>query len=492
MPENLPANLFRTLFEKSPSSVLLKADPPHFTILAASDDFLRINCVNLDEILGKGFFEAFPENNKDLHGDSSAFEGFMQVVTTGQKLYIPFLRYDVLNHETNTFAPHYWRCTNMPILCDDKKVGYIFKTIIDITDEIKAKEARAESESRLLLAAEATGLAIWDLDLRYNKFSCTPQLNGLFGQPDEAVLTLKQVRSQIHPDDMYNVVIKAYNESMTNGDYLYEVRVIWPDGSLHWLKTQGRVLFNENYVPTRMLGTVIEITESKRDEIRKNDFIAMASHELKTPLTSLKAYIQLLELKLNGSASPFVSSALSKAGNQVNKMTALIHSFLDLSKLEPGKLQLRTQDFDINKLIEETVAENRLFNGSHMLDFTVENEIYVNADREKIGQVIGNIMGNAIKYSPNGSKVSLRTEIINGQVLVSIADQGIGIKAKDQEKIFQRFYRADKEELKNISGFGIGLYLSSEIIQRHKGTIWVSSEENAGSTFYFNLPLSTS
>jgi two-component system CheB/CheR fusion protein len=238
-----------------------------------------------------------------------------------------------------------------------------------------------------------------------------------------------------------------------------------------------------------MIGTILDITESKRDEIRKNDFIAMASHELKTPLTSLKAYIQLLASKLDKTPDPFINTALLKAANQVNKMTALIHSFLDISKLEPGKLQLKRQTFDINKLIEETIAERLIIANSHLLRFHPTEIINVYADREKIGQVLSNFISNGIKYSQKGSSITLYTEVADGNIRVSVSDEGMGIKQKEQEKIFQRFYRADNDDLKNISGFGIGLYLSSEIIQRHKGKIWVKSIEGKGSTFYFSLPM---
>lgn len=239
-----------------------------------------------------------------------------------------------------------------------------------------------------------------------------------------------------------------------------------------------------------MLGTIVDITENKRDEIRKNDFIAMASHELKTPLTSLKAYVQLLEAKLAEADDPFIKTALLKAGNQINKMTALIHSFLDLSKLEPGKLQLKRTVFDINKLIEESISDSRVITSSHALHFEPKGVINVNADREKIAQVISNFISNAIKYSTKGSTVSLRAEVVDADcVQISVTDQGIGIKPKDQGKIFQRFYRVDDDDKKHISGFGIGLYLSSEIIQRHKGKIWVKSNVGKGSAFYFSLPL---
>ena len=211
-----------------------------------------------------------------------------------------------------------------------------------------------------------------------------------------------------------------------------------------------------------MLGTLVDINESKQDEIRKNDFIAMASHELKTPLTSLKAYLQLLSATTGRIATTtFINTALLKAGNQVNKMAALIHSFLDLSKLEPGKLQLVWQTFDINKLIEETIAESRVLTNSHNIRFEPQNVININADRDKIGQVIGNFLNNGIKYSQRGTTITVCCEVLDENVRVSVTDEGIGIRQKEQEKVFQRFYRSDDDDLKTISGFGIGLLLLS-------------------------------
>jgi two-component system sensor histidine kinase VicK len=293
----------------------------------------------------------------------------------------------------------------------------------------------------------------------------------------------------VHSDDMENIVRKAYAEALVTGHYLYEVRIVWPDGSLHWIKTQGIVLFDEDKRPERMLGTVLDITESKRDEIRKNDFIAMASHELKTPLTSLKAYIQLLAKKIPKSEDAFINTALVKAGYQVNKMSDLIYGFLDLSRLEAGKLQVKLQQFDINKLIAETVAETLLVNYGTKIIVNPAELITVNADRDKIGQIISNFLSNAIKYSPKENTIIVSCKIVDNNVQVAVADTGIGIKLKDQAKLFQRFYRVENDKMKNISGFGIGLYLSSEIVQRHKGQIWVESNEDKGSTFYFSLPL---
>jgi len=484
----LPTDIFQILFEKSPGSLLVAADVPRFTILAASDTYLTITSSKRENIVGKGFFEVFPDDD-ELPNETNARGVFTRVVETGQKIDVPDYRFDVFNPETQQYEIHHWSCCNTPIFSDDNRVAYILNTVVDITGEVKAKEIAIENENRLRLAAEAAALGAWELGLKDQSFVYSPRLAEIFGHAPDAAVTLADVRNQVNADDMQNIVIKAYYDALITGKYLYEVRITWPDKSLHWIKVQGIVVKDEKGQPVSMLGTILDTTESKSDEIRKNDFIAMASHELKTPLTSLKAYIQLLYKKLGSTNDSFVLVALSKANSQVNKMTDLIHGFLDLSKLETGKLRLKIQDFEINKLVADIIAEMSQAAQYHHVSYLPCSNITVYADREKIGQVISNFLSNAIKYSEKGTAISLNCEKADGFVTVSVIDEGIGIKAKDQEKLFQRFYRVESEKMKNVSGFGIGLYLSNEIIQRHKGKIGVVSEGDKGSTFYFSLPL---
>jgi PAS domain S-box-containing protein len=232
-----------------------------------------------------------------------------------------------------------------------------------------------------------------------------------------------------------------------------------------------------------------DITEQKRDEQRKNDFIGMASHELKTPLTSLNALVQVLQHKLKASNDPFVPQALSKAALQTKKMTGLINGFLNISRLESGKLEIIPQAFDLIALITGEVEEIMLTVTGHTFYFEPTGPIDLYADCEKIGSVISNLLSNAVKYSPKGKSVYISCSLQDNEVLVCIRDEGMGIKPHDQPRIFDRYYRAGSEHTRNISGFGVGLYLSSEIIQRHHGRIWVESEKGVGSSFYFTLPV---
>jgi len=488
MPNTLPEDIFRTVFEKSPGSLLVKADAPRFTILAASDSYLAVTATTRDAILGRGFSEVFPEN-PTIDDTIKAQYIFKKVVETGQKIDIPSYRYDIFDPDTYTYEEHYWSCSNVPILGNDGKITYILNTVIDITKEVKAREDAIEIANRLRMANEATGLGTWDLNLVNQNFVYSPRMAEIFGHAADEELSLAMFRSQISQEDMDKIILPSYREATLTGEYLYEVKIILPDASVRWIRTQGIVIFDPNKKPVRMLGTILDITESKRDEIRKNDFIAMASHELKTPLTSLKAYIQLLEKKISTEQDAFINNALVKAGNQVNKMSDLVYGFLDLSRLESGKLQVKMQPFDLTELITETIIEIIPVSYNHQIVFNPRKSIIINADRDRISQVVSNFLSNAIKYSPKDSTITVNCLVLKNEVQVSVSDAGIGIKPKDQEKIFQRFYRVENENIKNISGFGIGLYLASEIIQRHKGKIWVESKENKGSTFSFSLPI---
>lgn len=233
-----------------------------------------------------------------------------------------------------------------------------------------------------------------------------------------------------------------------------------------------------------------DISEQKRDDQRKNDFIGMASHELKTPLTSLTALVQVLQQKLKDSADPFIPQALSKANLQAKKMSSLINGFLNVSRLESGKLEIVKQSFELCELVDEQIEEIKLTVSSHSFVFDDRTELPIVADKEKIGSVISNLLSNAVKYSPKGKIVTIHCVMHEGNALFSVQDEGMGIRRQDLPRIFERYYRAGSEHTKQISGFGVGLYLSAEIIQRHDGRIWVESEKGVGSTFYFALPLS--
>ncbi|MGQ7855604.1 ATP-binding protein [Pedobacter sp. WC2501] len=230
-----------------------------------------------------------------------------------------------------------------------------------------------------------------------------------------------------------------------------------------------------------------QILISIKEDQQKNDFISMVSHELKTPLTSISAYVQLMQSR--SLTDTFVANTLAKVQKQIRKMSTLISSFLNVSRLESGEIQLNPSHFDLNKLIHDLVEDLRLIYPTNQIDFEEGDAKLIYADKDKIGSVISNLISNAVKYSDQKSTVLVESETRENEIHVSVTDHGIGINAHDLGKIFDRFYRVESHETETISGFGIGLYLSAEIINRHNGKIWVESKYGEGSTFHFEIPI---
>ncbi len=233
-----------------------------------------------------------------------------------------------------------------------------------------------------------------------------------------------------------------------------------------------------------------ETQQHKKAMKKKDEFISIASHELKTPVTSIKGYVQLLRFNFQKEGNSIAAELLTKVDTQINKLTNLIGDLLDVKKIENGKLQYHEDVFDFNVLVNEIVEETGRVLSKHTIITSLAETRIIHGDRNKIGQVITNLLENAGKYSPAGSIISVHTSVGPNRVKLCIRDRGIGIPKDQLNKIFERFFRVSSEKENTYAGLGLGLYISSEIIKRHKGTIGVDSKEGNGSEFYFELPFS--
>ena len=227
------------------------------------------------------------------------------------------------------------------------------------------------------------------------------------------------------------------------------------------------------------------------NEQRMRDFVAVATHELKTPLTALSGYAQVIQMKARKFGDEVMVNAAERARFQVLKMSRLVDDLLDVSKLDEGMLHLNHEDFEISELIRETIMDVQSTSPTHALSFDGTEPLNVRADREKIGQVLTNLLTNAVKYAPGAPKIEVFASTADGQVKVGVRDYGIGIAQSDHKHVFKRFYRTDSAN-KGFRGFGVGLYLCAEVIGRHGGTIGLESEPSQGSLFYFSLPMQPS
>lgn len=232
-----------------------------------------------------------------------------------------------------------------------------------------------------------------------------------------------------------------------------------------------------------------DITDQKMAEMRKNDFITIASHELKTPLTTIKSYVQILLAKSRIDQDSFRIDALSRVEKQANKMSILIQNFLNNAKLLEGKFDLVIERFNTHELLLEVVNDAKILSPTHQIVMKDCEEVFVIADRLKIGHVMENLLSNAVKYSPVGSTITIGCKKIDNHAQISVSDKGVGIDKKDQTRLFDRFYRVENEKLKYVAGFGIGLYLVAEILRFHDSKILVDSTANVASKFYFDLPV---
>ncbi len=360
----------------------------------------------------------------------------------------------------------------------------------DITKRVEERMVKDRTQQMLDTAIESAELGTWFLDTQTRQFIPSERLKIIFGFHPNEEMPYEAALNQVK-DEYREPVRQAVEVTIATGvkfDMEYPI-IGYHDQNTRWVRATGSRYTAEPGRPANFSGTLLDITERKLDDLRKNDFIAMVSHELKTPLTSIKAYVQMLTMNVKESGDAFSINIVNKAHTQVNKMTNMVNSFLNVSRLEAGKIHLNKTTFNIEELVKTIVDEMTVTAYHHQVNFKSCKPLIVYADYEKTGQVITNLISNAMKYSSAGKSIEIACQEKDKMVQISVKDEGVGIHPQDIDRLFERYYRVENTNAAMISGFGIGLYLCAEIIQRHNGRIWVESEVGKGSTFYFTLPL---
>lgn len=255
-----------------------------------------------------------------------------------------------------------------------------------------------------------------------------------------------------------------------------------PSGSLQYLQ----IFMAVTSITTMILAAVM--AERKRVESTKDEFISIAAHELKTPMTTIKGYAQLLEMHFKKNKNHKVLAYTSKMNSQIDNLTRLITDFFDVSKIQSGKLELEKEEFEIDKLVKTVVEDMHQMMPKHKIMIIGKTGEKILADKYRISQVLMNFLSNAAKFSPQADKIKILLYAKNNWVTIRVQDFGIGISRQDIKNVFDRFFQARTNVRQSISGMGLGLYISSEIIRRHDGKIGVKSQRGKGSTFYFSLP----
>jgi signal transduction histidine kinase/FixJ family two-component response regulator len=291
-----------------------------------------------------------------------------------------------------------------------------------------------------------------------------------------------------HLDDVD--ILKEWNTKLLLGEGLeLEIRIKRLDSldyRSHLLKI---VPIKNGNVINKWIGTFTDIEDQKQVERKKDEFLSIASHELKTPLTSIRAYIQLIDRGLKCTELDHNKKYVEKAQAQVTKLNDLIAQLLDVSKIENGKVKLNIQPFNIKNLIENSCdIINQIHENSEITILGNDESLEIFADEARIEQVLINYLTNAFKYSPDNKQITIERENINNELTIRVKDNGIGIPQEKQNRIFSKFYRVEESSLK-FQGLGIGLYISAEIIKKHQGKFGVTSSYGNGSEFYFSIPI---
>jgi len=287
-----------------------------------------------------------------------------------------------------------------------------------------------------------------------------------------------------------NKELKFITRGYSSGGLDYITKPVDMDILLLKVKTFYRIYEQSRKLIEIQKALLDEIEYRKQAERKKDEFISIASHELKTPLTSVKGYMQLLGRSVEKGDVPTVKKHLEKAQIQLEKLHELIADLLDISKIESGKLKFNKKTFVIDELLDSVIDIIRQANPEFNIIIKGQKGIEVYADEMRIEQVIINFLTNAIKYSPGTDEIHINVDAIGNKIYVGVRDFGIGIAADQQKSVFDKFYRVEETSI-HFQGLGIGLFITAEIIKRHGGEVGVKSTFGEGSEFYFILPVNS-
>jgi len=309
-------------------------------------------------------------------------------------------------------------------------------------------------------------------------FEVAEAISGFSKAKDTAIIFLSAV----------NTELKFITKGYLSGGLDYITKPVDINVLLLKIKTFYRIYEQNRKLNEVQEKLLEEIEFRKQAEHKKDEFISIASHELKTPLTSVKGYIQLLQRSLNRDDKTMAQNHLEKASIQLEKLNDLIVDLLDISKIESGKMKFNMKSFCADNMVNNAIEMLQQSNPDFKITKLGQTQEMIFGDEIRLEQVVINFITNAIKYAPGTNQVNVTINIKDGKLYLAVKDFGIGISKEQQEKIFDKFYRVE-ENSNRFNGLGIGLYICSEIINRHGGKIGVNSVPDEGSEFYFIIPI---
>lgn len=465
-------------------------------ILTDRDHLVMFMNPMAEKITGKNLFDVRCEplmSVLQLEGESiGTFSHALTDVMDGKRPWESKGHCKLLRQDGET---QYVEISCAPIHIEDGTMGLVI-IMKDVGRMQEAMASLTQSEERLRLATDVSQLGIWEANLFTGHVARNANHDKIFGFGDLLPYwEISDYQKRVHPDDkeMVTDMIRYSVHACENLDHRF--RIQRDDGSIRWVSCTGKVECDHNGKAIRIIGTMMDITEKKRSEdmlhealFYRDEFLSIASHELKTPLTSLKLQSQMfnrqLEKNPRDAFSPDrIKRFMYEADKQVSRLTRLVDDMLDISRIRTGRLSISPEKVEISSVVNEVVEKMKPhFETLEIGDFE-HGEVF--CDRLRIEQVITNILNNALRYGKGRPvKVDLRQE--KDSMTISVTDQGMGIPENFKDKIFSRFQRAVPAS--EVSGLGLGLYISKQIVEAHQGKISVDSELDKGSRFTVQIP----
>lgn len=364
-----------------------------------------------------------------------------------------------------------------------------------MTERIREnKRALQLSEERLSLALKGSNDGLWDLNLAADTFYASPRTWHMLGyQPGELQLSTRLWEQVLVAEDLPRTLAQLAQTMLSRLDqFTSELRFRHKDGRTVPVLVRGYIQRDAQGQPLRISGTSMDLTEHKRIEQMKNDFVSTVSHELRTPLTSISGALGLINGGALGEVPPAMQQMLEIAYRNSQRLGHLINDLLDMEKIAAGKMSFDMHEHSLRQLLEEALASNQAFAAqlgvNCVLREAVDVQVWVDASR--LQQVLGNFLSNAIKYTPEGGEVSLHCSVPDAtHVRISVTDQGPGIAAEFRARVFEKFAQADASDSRQKGGTGLGLAITKEFIERMGGKVGFDTAEGQGTTFWCDLPI---
>jgi len=379
---------------------------------------------------------------------------------------------------------------------DALQIRLLMDAVWRTVERMGAEEALKESQTHLGLALEAAGMGVWNRDLARNRFSFSNSALKFLGiDPEKFTGTVEEFLEAVHPEDRERLRAFIARAPELDQPFDQEYRVLWPDGSVRIIRVRGRVMRDEVGKPVRIIGVLWDFTELrwKEEEVERAqaDFLLSVSHELKTPLFLMAANLELLKSRPPEERLHQFLSMEETFSRNLLRLRNLVYNLIDSQRRPTMGTHLNLTPADLNSLIESALEEMEKLAKKQNIDLKLDLKPLPqrDLDQEAITRVLHNLLTNALKFSPPGGVVEVRTRSEEGQVILEVQDYGPGIPPEAIPQLFQPFGRTDQSIKSVIPGTGLGLYVSKVLVEAHGGTISISSEGGKGTTVTVRLPI---